>query len=434
MIDIGEKIFNLCRELFPINRSLTGNGNRKTFSIIKKQIPELNILEIPSGTKVFDWEIPKEWNVNDAYILDPNGNKICDFKKNNLHLLGYSIPIKTKVPLDKLEEHLYSLPEQPNAIPYVTSYYKERWGFCISHEEREKLIKGEYTVVIDSKLTKGSLTIGELVIKGTSSEEILLSSYICHPSLANNELSGPTVLTYIVKWLLSLKNRNYTYRIIFIPETIGSITYICKNLKKLKESVVAGYNLTCIGDNLTYSFLETRKRNTLSDRIALHVLSYLYPDYKLYSYLERGSDERQYNSPGVDLPIASLMRSKYGEYPEYHTSLDDLNFISVKGLAGGYDLVKKCIQALESNVYPIVTVLCEPLLSKRNLYSSLSKKGGNQEVRMLMNVFSYCDGNNSVLEIANIIGQPIWEVNRIIEILEINNLIKIKRSKSSLMI
>jgi len=362
--------------------------------------------------------------VNEAYIVTPSGNRICDFKNNNLHLVGYSIPFNKTISLKELQNHLYSIPEQPDAIPYITSYYKEHWGFCISEIERDKLEDGEYQVIIDSKLFDGVLNYGELIIEGDSKEEVFLSSYICHPSMANNELSGPTVLTFLAKWLTDLKKRKYSYRIILIPETIGSITYLSQHYAEMKGNVVAGFNVSCIGDDRAYSFLPSRNGNTISDKVAIHVLKWLAPNYINYSWADRGSDERQYCAPGIDLPIASIMRSKFGEYPEYHTSLDNLiDVVTPKGLEGGYLALKYALELIEKNEKLKVNVFCEPQLSKRGLYPTLSTKKSGDEVRMMMNFISYCDGSHSVLEIAEKINVPSWELYDLIEILKNHDLI-----------
>ena len=364
---IGNKIYNLCKILFPYNRSLTGDGNRISLALLKKYCQKLKIKEVPSGTKVFDWTVPKEWNVNDAWITDRNNKKFAQFSKNNLHLVGYSKKIKKKMSLKKLEKKLFYLKDQPNAIPYVTSYYKEDWGFCISYNTRKKLKSGEYNIHIDSQLKKGHLTYGEILIPGKVKKEIFLSTNICHPSMANNELSGPCVTIFLAKWLLS-KKRKYSYRIVFVPETIGSITYLKKNYKVMKKNIIAGFNVVCVGDDRSYSYLPSRLENTLADKVALHVLKKYKKKFKKYSWLERGSDERQYCSPGIDLPIASIMRTKYGKYKEYHTSLDNLNnVVSPKGLEGGYNIVKKAIEVLENSCIPITNFLCEPQMSKKKL-------------------------------------------------------------------
>jgi len=348
--DYGKEMYQWATDLFSINRSITGDGVRETLSYIKNIIPELKIHEIPSYTKCFDWNVPKEWNVVDAYIQDEQGNKIIDFKKSNLHLLGYSIPVDKEIEYDELVEHLYYLEDQPDAIPYITSYYKERWGFCLTYNQFKRLKKGKYRVKIDSELKDGFLTYGEVILEGTSKKEIFLSTYICHPSMANNELSGPVVTMALVNFIKNLKERRYTYRIIFIPETIGSICYLSKNLKEMQANIIAGFNLTTIGDDRSYSYIPTRYGNTLSDKVAKHVLKRSGHDYVSYTFLDRGSDERQYCAPGVDLPVATICRTKFGEYPEYHTSLDNLDVISPEGLNGGYERVAEVIQILEKTV------------------------------------------------------------------------------------
>ena len=412
---IGEQIHELANRLWGINRSITGDGVRKTLSILKEVIPELEVHEVPSGTPVFDWTVPREWRVRDAYIVTPSGKKICDFKKSNLHLLGYSSPIKAKLSLAELQDNLYSLPDQPDAIPYITSYYKERWGFCISQNERDALQDGNYEVFIDSELFEGSLTYGELVIPGKTDKEIFISTYVCHPSMANNELSGPTVTAYIAKWLTDRQDNRFTYRFVFIPETIGSITYLSINKDHLKSYVFAGFNVSCVGDNRDYSYLPSRRGDTLSDIVSKHVLKNIYPTFKSYKWTDRGSDERQYCAPGIDLPIASIMRTKYGRYDEYHTSLDDLvNVVTEKGLDGGYNALKKVIEAIEENRYPKINVFCEPQLGKRGLYPTLSTKTSGDEVRLMMNLITWSDGTKSLIEIADLCEVPIWDLYPIV--------------------
>ena len=401
---VGSDIYNLCQKLWPITRSITGNGVRETLNIIKELIPALKVYEVPTGTKCFDWTVPKEWNIKEAYIIDPEGNKVIDFKVNNLHVLNYSIPVNQTMSLSKLQKHLYSLPDQPDAIPYVTSYYKERWGFCLSENQRKSLLKGDYHVCIDSKLTNGSLTYGELIIPGSSKKEVFISTYVCHPSMANNELSGPTVTTFLARWI-QLQPREYTYRIIFIPETIGSICYLSKNLQDMKNNIIAGFNISCVGDDNAYSYLPSRQEDTLSDAIALHVLKHMQPDFVKYSYLDRGSDERQYCSPGVDLPVASIMRTKYGQYKEYHTSLDNLDFISPEGLLGAYKIFVKCLECVENNFTYKKTVLCEPQLSRRDLWPTLGASTNlDVNVKLMSNILVYSDGKTDLLSMANKLG------------------------------
>lgn len=414
-----KELYDFATKIWSYNRSLTGSGVRETLQAIKLEVPTLKTRSFSSGLKVFDWEIPMEWNVNYAYIIDPNGNKICDFSTNNLHLIGYSESIEVDLQLSDLQDHLYSLPEQPDAIPYLTSYYEQRWGFSISERQRQKLLDGIYKIRISTSKTMGTLDIGEIFIPGVDKKEIFLSTYICHPSMANNEISGITVNTFIAKYLARRTNLRHSYRFVFLPETIGSITYIYHNLKKMKKNIIAGFNLTCIGDERSYSYLPSRSGDVLSDKAALHVLENEYHGYKKYSWLDRGSDERQYCAPGIDLPIASLMRTKYGEYPEYHTSLDDLiNVVTPKGLMGGFDLVRKVIEVLEMDIIARPKMLCEPMMSKRHLYPTLSTKNSHSDVRSRMNIISYLDGKKSLLDIANLLGKPIELVYNEISILK----------------
>ncbi len=412
----GEKMHKWAAYLFNINRSITGPGVRETLVFLSNLIKGLQIKNVASGTKVFDWTVPDEWEIREAFIEDKYGNRIVDFKNNNLHIVGYSVAVDQYMELDELQKYLHSLPEQSDAIPYVTSYYSKSWGFCLTHNQRESLESGKYRVYIDSTISPGVLNYGELIIPGDSKEEVLLSTYICHPSMANNELSGPVVTAALSQWLLSLKKRRYTYRIIFIPETIGSITYLSKNLDYMKENVIAGFVITCIGDNRTYSFLPSRKGGTLADRAALHCLKNSVKKFNEYSYLDRGSDERQYCSPGVDLPVCSIMRSKYDTYPEYHTSLDNLSFISPEGLKGGYDILKKTIRIIEVNDYYKNIFYCEPQLGKRGLYPNLSIKGGSaDDLKNLMNLLAYADGEIDLIDLANIINVDIIDLHPIVE-------------------
>ena len=417
MKKVGTYIYQLCEDLWPITRSITGAGVRETLNIIKRHLPDLVVCEVPTGTKCFDWTVPKEWNIRDAYVIDPNGNKIIDFKDNNLHVVSYSTPIKKTLSLSELQKYLHSLPDQPDAIPYVTSYYQERWGFCLTDNQRKMLVEGDYQVYIDSELADGSLTYGELIIQGESEKEVFLSTYVCHPSMANNELSGPTVTTYLAKWIKS-HPRKYTYRIIFIPETIGSICYLSKNLRVMKENIIAGYNISCVGDDDAYSYLPSRAEITISDKIALHVLKHTHPDYVEYSYLDRGSDERQYCSPGVDLPIASIMRTKYKEYSQYHTSLDDLNYISAEGLNGAYEILQQCLTCVEKNNTYRATILCEPKMDKRNMRPTLGAGVKlDRNFKLIMDVLVYADGKNDLLAIAEKLNVPMWSLFNNIEIL-----------------
>ena len=421
---IGKEIHDFARKLWPINRSLTGEGVRKTLNEISHHLPHLKVHSVPSHTSVFDWTVPQEWMVKEAYIITPSGQKICDFAINNLHLLGYSTPFRGQLKLSELKEHLYTLPEQPNAIPYITSYYKERWGFCLTQKQFDALEEGVYEVVVDTQLFDGELNYGELLIKGKSEKEVFLSTYICHPSMANNELSGPCVLTYLAKWLTQVEELEYSYRIVFIPETIGSITYLSLHHEEMKAKVFAGFNITCIGDERAYSYIPSRKGNTISDLVAKHVLKWFDENYVSYTWLDRGSDERQYCAPGIDLPIASMCRTKYAAYPEYHTSLDDLeHVVTPKGLNGGYWVVRRALEVIEKNKNYKVTVLCEPQMGKRGLYPTLSTKTSGLEVKNMMDFISLCDGETSLIDIAQQMNLPAWNLYELISKLESHGLI-----------
>jgi aminopeptidase-like protein len=372
----------------------------------------MKLHEVPSGTQVFVWTIPKEWNIKDAYIEDLDGNRVISFSDNNLHVMGYSSPIDAVVKLDELLAMVYTEPAQPDVIPYMTSYYKERSGFCMSEKQKQMLNQDNYHIVIDSELKDGYLTYGEILIPGDLEKEIFLSTYICHPSMANDELSGPCIVIYLAKWLMEHPHR-YSYRIVFVPETIGSITYLSKNLDKMKRNIIAGFNVSCAGDTRAYSYVASRYGNTLADRVARNILHFYASGYIAYSFLKSGSDERQYCAPGIDLPLCTICRSLYGEYTEYHTSDDNLSLISPEGLEGSFYVLTKIIEALESNVVYQIKCLGEPQLGKYGLYPTISKKDQYDKVESLIKFIAYADGTNDLIAISDIINVPVEHLKEI---------------------
>ena len=420
-------------QLFPICRSITGLGIKKSLSLIKKKFPQLKIKKIQSNKKVFDWSIPPEWNVKDAYIIDEKGKKIVDFKKNNLHLVSFSLYLNKTVSKKTLLSHLHFRKDLPNAIPYVTAYYKKYWGFCVSYNQYKSIKKNysdtsKFKILIDTKFKKdGHLNYGELLIKGKSKKEILISTYICHPSMANNELSGPIVAMSLINYYLQKKVNEKTMRFLFIPETIGSIAFIYQNLKHLKNYCLGGFNLTCIGDERNHSCLLSKYRNSPSDNCLLDAYKILKLKFKEYSFLSRGSDERQYNSPGIDLGITSIFRTKYGEFKEYHSSFDNFSIVTLNGIKGGFKVAKKAIEIFQKSLIPRVKVICEPKLSKRNMYNSISqinyKSNKKRFSKKILNFLQYCDGKNRLQEISKYIKLNINETYKIYKVCKLKNLI-----------
>ena len=412
--DSGKEMFRWASDLFPIQRSLTGPGVRETLTYLGRLMPELAVHSIASGTPALDWIVPDEWTLRSAYIENESGKRIIDLANNNLHVLGYSEPVDAWLNLEDLQPHLHSLPEQPNAIPYVTSYYQRRWGFCLSHDQRMTLRPGRYRAVIDSTLAPGVLNWGELILPGQDQREVLLSTYICHPSMANNELSGPVVVTALARWLAAMPRHRLTYRILFVPETIGAIIQLSRHLDVMRQRTVAGFVATCCGDDAPFTFMPSRLGGTLADRVALHVLKQHAPGFITESFLNRGSDERQYCSPGVNLPVVSIMRSMYARYPQYHTSLDDLTFISPQGLAGSLDIMKRCLSVLEANVVFRTNVLGEPQLSRRGLYPTLSTKESAAKTNDILNIMAYADGDHDLVGVAERTGLDALACERVI--------------------
>jgi aminopeptidase-like protein len=416
--------YGLLVKLYPIPRSLTGEGVRQTLRCLGEEIPGFKIRSISSGTEVFDWVVPMEWVVRGARLADEYGNTVVDFKDHNLHLIGYSSAFSGKVSLEELRPHLHYLIEYPNAIPYVTSYYSRDWGFCLTYNQYKSLQCHFYHVNIDTEFRDGTLDFGEVFLPGPrGSKEIVFSSYICHPSMVNNELSGPILLVAIANYVSSLKDRKYGYRFIFAPETIGSIAYISRNIRALQRDVLAGFILTCIGDDGPYSYVEPRVPN-LAEKALCRASNDNGVQLKRHSWLERGSDERQFCAPGIDLPFVTMCRSKFGTYPEYHTDRDNLSVVSRKSLADSIAWVQGLVQYFETNWLPEVTVSCEPNLGSRGMYPTLSKRGSAQSIKRLRNVLSYCDGRHDPREIAEKCEISIDEVSFLLDTLKEKGLVK----------
>ncbi len=403
----GKKMIQWMHDLWNYPRSITGHGTHSTLKYLKSINPDLCIHSFKTGRKVFDWVIPDEWNIYDAYIEHESGQRFAEFTKNNLHVLGYSIPCDTYLPLDELLVHIYTQADQPDLIPYVTSYYNEKWGFCMSDNAKKELPDGKYHAVINSKKGPGVLELADLIIEGESRDEIFFSTYICHPSMANNELSGPVLSSSLIQYIkLKYNNPKYTYRFVFLPETIGSITYLSCNAKELKEKVICGFNLSCVGDERAYSYIESREGDTLADN-ALQAALIGLDNVKKYSFLERGSDERQYCSPGIDLPLCGFCRTKYGKYPEYHTSADNFDVVTEKGLNGSFEVMKTIIDAFETDLFPKLNVKCEPQLSRHNLRNNVSQKGYMGDINTRLDFIAYADGKHSIFDISNKINKNL---------------------------
>jgi aminopeptidase-like protein len=418
-ISTGQKIYQLIEELYPICRSITGDGFRQTLRIMGQHIP-LDVREVPSGTQVLDWTIPKEWNIRDAYIRNSAGEKIVDFKKLNLHVLNYSVPIRGKMRLDELKQHLFSLPDYPEWIPYRTSYYKENWGFCISHNLLESLTDEDYEVVVDSSLEDGHLTYGEYVARGETDEEFIISCHCCHPSLCNDNLSGIGLAIQLAKTLSQRKMR-YTYRFLFIPGTIGSITWLARN-RDIVPKIRHGLVVACVGDRGKLHYKKSRHGDREIDRAALHVLAHSGEEYGIIDFFPYGYDERQYSSPGFDLEVGCLSRTPHGKFPQYHTSADNLEFISVEHLADSYEKYLQIIDVIDGNKYYQNThPYGEPQLGKRGLYAAFGgrKDSSVREMAMLW-ILNFSDGQHSLLDIAEKSGLAFSLIKECADVL-INN-------------
>jgi aminopeptidase-like protein len=398
-MDIGQQIYDLVCELYPICRSITGQGVRRSLEIVKAHIP-LEVYEIPTGTPVFDWVVPREWNIRDAYIKDSSGRRVVDFQKCNLHVLNYSVPIKKKVSLDELKSHLFTVPERPDWIPYRTSYYAENWGFCLSHNQLQQLNDEEYEACIDSSLTNGNLTYGEYYIKGKTDAEFLFSVHLCHPSLANDNLSSIALATLLAKELSS-RSLKYSYRFLFIPGTIGSITWLSLNETRVSQ-IKHGLVLACVGDSGKITYKRSRQGNAEIDRAVTQVLKDSGDQHAITDFSPYGYDERQFCSPGFNLPVGCFMRTPHGKFPEYHTSADNLAFVQPQHLADSFGKSLAIIEVVETNAaYLNLNPKCEPQLGKRGLYGSLGgqTEGKLHELAMLW-VLNLSDGRHTLLDIA----------------------------------
>jgi aminopeptidase-like protein len=414
------QIENYFDRLFPLNRSLSGNGVRETFDILK-EIVDFEITEVPTGTIALDWTVPKEWNVNKAYITTPSGEKIADFHVNNLHLMGYSIPFEGDLSYEELSSHIMTRPDFPDVIPYVTSYYVERWGFCMSHNDFLILPKeGVYKVVVDTTLKNGSMTVGEAVIKGSSDKEILFTSYSCHPSMANNEVSGMLALSFLYQLIKKKKNLKYTYRFYLAPETIGAIYYLSKKGFHFKENLIGGVVLTCCGDKGPITLKKSRS-DSYFNSIFNSILQFKQKEFKERDFFPMGSDERQYCSPGFDLPVVCLTRTMYGEYKEYHTSKDDKSLIDFQSLEDYILILNEVVDSIElDGKYINQNPYGEPQLGKRGLYPTLMAiEDRGESLSRLLYLLNYSDGKHSLLEISNIMKKPIMsfepEINKLLE-------------------
>lgn len=412
---IGQELYGFAAQLYPICRSITGDGIRRTLGMIGERIP-LQFSEVSTGTPIFDWTVPKEWNVRDAYIKDAAGRRVVDFQQNSLHVLNYSTSIHAKMPLSELRKHLFALPERPDWIPYRTSYYKPEWGFCLAQNQMQDFDEVEYEVCIDTTLEDGHLTYGECYLPGRSSDEVLISVHACHPSLANDNLSGLTVATSLAQMLVG-KNLRYSYRFLFIPGTIGAITWLSRN-KATANRVQHGLVLTCIGDSGGFHYKKSRRGDAEIDRTVAHVLRHCGESSGVLEFSPYGYDERQYCSPGFNLPVGCLMRSVWGTFPEYHTSADNLDFIRPDQLARSLRVCVSICDVLESNKsYQNQSPYCEPQLGKRDLYRSTGGESLESEIHARLWVLNFSDGEHSLLDIAERSGLPFETIRSAAELL-----------------
>lgn len=417
----GAAIHGLIRELYPICRSITGDGFRQTLARLKQEIP-LEVHEVASGTPVFDWTVPREWNIRDAYVKNSSGERVIDFRRHNLHVVNYSVPVQRRMSLAQLRPHLHTLPDQPELIPYRTSYYREAWGFCLPHRQLEQLPEDEYEVFIDSTLEDGHLTYGECLLKGASAQEVLVSCHACHPSLANDNLSGVSVAAFLARQLAQVPRR-YSYRFLFIPGTIGSIAWLSLNEERAR-AIRHGLVLTCIGDRGNFTYKKSRRGNAEIDRAVAHVLEHSGRASTCREFSPYGYDERQYCSPGFDLPVGCLMRSHHGEFPEYHTSADNLEFVDPAALADSLATLLSVLEVLEHNFsYVNLNPKCEPQLGRRGLYNVLGGTSVKQLEMAMLWVLNLSDGRSSLLDIAQRSGMAFDTIKDAADLLAAHDLL-----------
>ena len=410
--NIGREMYSFISDIFPICRSITGNGIRDTLRFIQGHAP-LEVHEVPSGTQAFDWIVPKEWNILDAYIKNAAGERVVDFKKSNLHVVSYSVPVRKKLSLGELKEHVFTLPQHPDWIPYRTSYYEENWGFCMTHRQWSSLQDEEYDVCINSSLEVGHLTYGELYLRGKTPDEVLISCHACHPSLCNDNLSGIALATFLAKTLTAFSLR-YTYRFLFVPGTIGAITWLSLNEPKV-DRIKHGIVLTGVGDRGKIRYKKSRRGDAEIDKVIGHVLRHSGCDYEIIDFFPYGYDERQYCSPAFNLPVGCLMRTPHGCYPEYHTSADNLDFVQPHYLAHSFSTVLSTLSVLENNkTYLNLNPKCEPQLGRRGLYKAIGGQNDTKSSEMAMLwVLNLADGKHTLLDIADKSGFDFRIINEV---------------------
>jgi aminopeptidase-like protein len=416
---VGEELYKLVAELYPICRSITGDGVRRTLEIVERELGGLEVSEVPTGTQVLDWTVPREWNVRDAWVADAAGRRVIDFQASNLHLVSYSVPVRATIGLAELREHLFTLPDQPDWVPYRTSYYAERWGFCASQRLVDSLPEGDYEVCVDTTLADGHLTYGEHLVEGQTQDEVLISCHVCHPSLANDNLSGIAVASRLARLLGQGARPRYSYRFLFIPGTIGSITWLARNQDNLGR-VRHGLVLSGVGDPGGFTYKRSRRGDTEIDRAVAHVLGRSGRDHQLVDFSPYGYDERQYCSPGFNLPVGRLGRTPFATYPQYHTSADDLDFVGPLQLQESLEVCQEIVEVLEGNRrYLNLFPKGEPQLGRRGLYGSIGGRSDAEERQMAMLwVLNLSDGDHSLLDVAERAGLPFAQVADVAAVLE----------------